>query len=249
MPTVREICTDILEELNVVGAGETPSATDLEFCRKRVNRWIDSLALENLALLYMPRTVEPLVAGTLTYTVGTGGDIDIARPDRIEAAGIILDNSVDASEQVEIPIEVLTDQQWQNVRIKQLASPLPLAIYYDRNAAAVTGYALIYPYPVPDVGTTSLVLYTLQRLSSFADLNTDLTLAPGYELFIATNALRHVASAFGKGVTGDQDAAARDARLKLKRSNVRPVQVGVDDALVNRGKDGGYFDYRTGEVR
>lgn len=242
MPSVRDLITDILQDLNVVGSGQTPKDADMQFVLRRANRWIDSLALENLAMYFVLRTQHTLTSGTPSYTVGTGGDINITRPDHFERAGLILD--IAGSPLTEIPVDLITDQQWQRISVKELESPLARGIWYDR--ANVSGRGRIYPWPVPNVGNTAIVLYNLARLERFTSLAQEIEYPPGYELFLETNLLRFVAPAFGKAVTPDQHAEANRARAIVKRANIRPVQIGVDPALVDYRRAGA-FDIRTGD--
>lgn len=240
--TARDLITDILQDLNVVGAEETPSDADAHFVLRRMNRWIESLALENLTLHHVVRTLQTLAASTASYTIGTGGTINVARPIEIQHAGLIIDTA--ATPKTEIPIRVFTDQEWQGIVQKDLTSSLAQGIYYDRGSVA--GLGRIYPWPIPTVGTTQLALYALLQLTQFADLNTTYTLPTGYELFFETNVLTLIAKSFGKAVSEDQKIAARDAKTKLKRSNIRPVRIGVDAALLHNHST---FDWRTGESR
>lgn len=243
--TARELVTDILEDLGVIGAGETPSNEDAQLVLSRMNRWIDSLALEPNAMLSKIRTTEVLVSGTASYTVGTGGDIDIVRPDHFDAAAVIIDTASDPV--TELPIELLTDQQWQGIAQKELESPLIVAAYYDR--AWTAGLARLYVWPIPNVGTTELVLYSLLANARFTTLDTEVTLAPGYEEYFQTNMLKRIASTFRKSVSPEQREAAREAKLNVKRANNRPIQVGVDDALLQRNRGAGYFNIFTGESK
>lgn len=241
---VRDLVTDILQDLNVVGTGETPSNEEADVVLRRLNRWINSLALDGLVCLTVLRTTKTLAAGTPSYTIGTGGDIDIVRPDHIDRARLIIDTAADPLS--EIPLDIFTDQRWQNITQKTLTGAMPSGIFFDR--AWTAGLGRIYPWPIPNVGTTQLVLYTLQALTEFASINAELTLAPGYEEYLYTNGLLRVAPAFRRVVTQEQREAARDAALKLKTSNVRPVEIGVDDALLDR-PGSGTWDQTTGEFR
>ena len=178
-----------------------------------------------------------------SYSVGTGGDINITRPMHIESAGLILDITVPTP--FEKPIEVWTDQRWQGCRQKTLESTYPTAIYYDHNWTA--GLARVYLWPIPiDCALTQLILYTPVALLEFPTLDTDYTFPPGYRRFIRTNFAQEIASEYGKQLTADQMLAARQSKAQIKRGNVRPVEARVDAALI-RGYD--YFDWRTGEPR
>ena len=247
--TARDLITATLRSIRVLGVGDTLLAEDANDALARLNDWIDGLALERLSIFYVLRTLKLLANDTASYTIGTGGDINIVRPTHIEAAGLVQD--VNADPPFERPLEVWTDQRWQGCRQKDLRSTYPQAVYYDHNwvdaTASGNGLATLYVWPIPyDCATTQLVLYTPVALQEFATLDTDYTFPPGYRRFIRTNFAAEIASEYGKQLTADQTMAARHAKAQIKRGNIRPGELRVDPALI-RGYD--YFDWRTGEPR
>jgi hypothetical protein len=121
----------------------------------------------------------------------------------------------------------------------------PTAIYYDHDWQG--GLAKIYLWPVPTAcGLLKLVLYSPVALLEFPTLDTDYTFPPGYRRFIRTNFAAEIASEYGKQLTADQTAAARQSKAMIKRGNVRPAELRVDPALVH-GSD--LWDWRTGQAR
>lgn len=242
--TARQLITDVLQDLGVLGAGENLAPEDAQFVLRRMNQWIDALALEGTIVYFILRTVRALSANVATVTIGTGGTINIVRPDHLDAASLIIDNT--ASPVTEVPIRMLTDQEWQAVPQKDITNTLLQAIYYDRGWSA--GLAIVHLYPVPSVSTTSLVVYSEQALTQFADLDTDYTFPPGYGEFIRTNLPKKIAGGYGKVLTQDQRAEATEARSRLKRSNIRPVERRLPAGTPGTSA-GSYFDWRTGESR
>lgn len=244
--TARELITDVLTDIKVLGAGENLQPEDAVFCLRSLNQWIDGLALDRRTKFFRVRTTKALASGTDTYTIGTGGDINIVRPTEIDHDGarLIIDSSADPT--TEIPVHVFTDQEWQAIAQKELESPLVRGLRYDRNWSA--GLARIYLWPIPNAGGTSLVLYTDQALAQFANLTTDYTFPPGYERFFRTNFRAEIAGAgsYNKTLTREQSQQAIEARRLVKRANDRPVAAGMDAALL---KNEHTFNYRTGEFR
>lgn len=241
--TARDLITATLRSIRVLGVGDTLLAEDANDALNRLNDWIDGLALERLSIYYVARTTKMLGNNIASYTIGTGGDINIVRPTQIESAGLIQDTTVPTP--YERPLEVWTDQRYQGCHQKTLTSTYPTAIYYDHNWVA--GLGTVYLWPIPtDCALTQLVLYTPTALREFATLDTAYTFPPGYRRFLRTNFAGEVASEYGKQLTGDQVQAARHSKAQIKRGNVRPAETRVDRALV-RGGD--YFDWRTGDWR
>ena len=244
--TARTLISDVLKDIGKLGEGQPLSNDDAQYVLRRLNQWIDSLALEGLLIFTYLRTVKALASGTPSYTIGTGGSINIVRPDDIRPgdAKLIIDTTADPV--TEIPIAVFTEQEYRAIPQKDLESPLVQGIYYDR--AWTAGLGTIKLYPVPNVATTSLVLHTEVPLSQFADLTTDYTFPPGYPLFLRTNLPREIAPGFGKTLSQEQKDAAKDARAKVKRSNNR-----IDEASLPIGtpgtRHGQHFNIYTGESR
>lgn len=238
--TGLQFVKDSLIDLGVIGPGDSLDATVADFHLRKANDWIKSLANERLTMFVLLRTPHTLAASTPSYTIGSGGTINIVRPTKIEAAGLILDLS--ASPVTEIPIDVFTEQQWQGVRQKDLQSPLVSGIYYDHAYTAALGRITVWP--VPTISSTRLVLYTPEALAAFADLDTDYTFAPGYERFLKTNFIKEIAGSVGKSLTSEQIEIARDARANIKRANIRPAELVVDSALLGNAPG---FDWRSGQ--
>ena len=238
--TARDIITATLRSIRVLGVGDPLPAEDANDALDRLNDWLDSLALERLTMYYVARTTKMLGSNQQSYTVGLGGDIGIVRPTHIEAANCIWD--VRESTPFEHPLDVWTDQRWQGCRQKTLVTNYPQAIYYDFNWRE--GLAKLYVWPIPtDCGMSQIVIYTPIALREFPTLDDTFSFPPGYRRFIRTNFAAEIASEYGKQLTADQVAAARQSKAQIKRGNVRPVEARVDPALIH-GYD--YFDWRTG---
>ena len=241
--TARDIITATLRSIRVLGVGDNLEAEDANDGLDRLNDWLDSLALERLTMYYVLRTTKMLANNIASYTIGTGGDINIVRPTHIESAGLIQDTTAETP--FEKPMEVWTDQRWQGCRQKDLESAYPQAVYYDHNWVA--GLATLYLWPIPiDCALTQLVIYTPVALLEFPTLDTDYTFPPGYRRFIRTNFAAEIASEYGKQLTADQSKNATLSKAQIKRGNIRPAELRVDAALI-KGYD--YFDWRTGEPR
>lgn len=226
--TAEELITAAVKEIGFLAAGESLDPDSVSDCFDRLNDWIDALGTERLTIGFVLRTTKTLTASTTSYTIGSGGAINIVRPTWIESAGLVIDTT--ATTPTEIPLRVFTDQEWQGISQKTLTSAQSSGIYYDHGWTA--GLGIVYPYPVPTVGTTQLVLYTPQALTEFADLSTDYTFAPGYRRFLVKGAAREFLSLFGvPGETaGRIEQQAEEAKAAIKRANFRMDELGIDPA-------------------
>lgn len=242
----RQLIQDILEDIGRLGVGDYLSDEDAEKGLGCLNDWLDSLSLERLTMYYLLRTQQTLSSGVSSYTIGLGGTFNIDRPTEIDDAAIVLD--IAAATPTEKPIDVFTDQQWTSIRQKTLQSPLASGVFYDHNL--VSGLARVYPWPIPNVGTTALVLYTKKPLSAFANLDTDYEYPRGYRLFLRTNAALILAPAFGKSLSAEAIENAKVSRRNIKRANDRPVESMLDPRVPGTyASDGGVYDWRTDSFR
>lgn len=199
---------------------------------------IDAWGVERLTMYFLARTLQTLTSGTASYTIGTNGTINIVRPLTIEKAGLIIDTS--ASPTTEMPIRVFRDEEYTRIVQKSLASSYAQGIWYDHNWSA--GLGRIYPWPVPNIGTTQLVIYTPTAIAEFADLSTNYTFPAGYGRALHWNLCIECAPEFAAELTQEIVDNARTSKAWLKRGNTRPRTLKVDAALV---KDGGAYDIRT----
>ncbi len=234
--TGTELIAGALMDLGHLAPGESLSADDADLSLTRLNDWIDSLGVERLTMSYILRTTHTLTASTASYTIGSGGNINIQRPTYLTRAGIIIDTTADPL--VEIPIDVLTDQEYQDIPIKAMESPLAVAVYYDHNWSA--GLGRVYPYPIPNVNTTSLVVYTPQAATEFADLTTDYTFPPAWRRFYRLGLACELWQPFGQlGDIGVLRESFEQARAAVKRANYRIEEMPMDPAAT--GCPGGVY--------
>jgi hypothetical protein len=234
--TARDLISDVLQDIGKLGVGDYLDDADAESVRRSLNTWIDALALESLLIFHLLRTPHTLTANTATYTIGTGGVINIPRPVKIERAGLI--HNTGATPPYEAPIDVFTEQRWQMIPQKDLGGPLAQGIYFDKGWTA--GLGLITPWPKPTAAGTALVLYTEQAFTAFADLDTVYTFPPGYELFFRTNLAGEICDGFGKTLSAKQEQRAVRARAMVKRANIKIVESVIAQRVLDlNGRTGG----------
>lgn len=230
MPSSNDFTARALRALGVIDPTETPSAEDAETGFNALNDWMESLATQRLSIYQVARTVKALTNGTATYTVGSGGDINIARPLWIQDAGLIIDNG--AAQPIEMPISVLSDDDWAAVTIKTLPGPYVRGVWYDYAFAA--GLATLSVTPVPDASSTSLVLYTPTALTSFADQTTSYSFPPGYNRAIRANLALELAGEYSATPSAALVRMAEDGLTLVKRANSRLTTLFPDPTLLRR---------------
>ena len=134
------------------------------------------------AVTTAPLVITPVAAGLLMTIYGISikplsNNPDFAcavgRPVKIIHASLVL---TAATPNVDIPLELLDDDGWADVRVKALASTLPTKLYYSPDFPNGS----IYLWPIP-ITVNDLRLETRNMISRFADLTTDYDFPFGYE--------------------------------------------------------------------
>lgn len=214
------------------GTGEAPTPDESTDALAWLNSMIDAWGLDNLTKYMLLRTAHDLTASTASYTIGTGGTINIVRPTEIRYAGLVLDDT--QSVPIEVSIDVLTDDQYAAWPDKTQTTTYPRGVWYDHNWSA--GLGRVYPLPIPDNSLGELVLYTPVAIAEFADLSTtDYTFPPGYEDAIEYNLALRLAGPFGRSIPEFVAVHARASLALLKRANLRLAHVDIDPTFYGRG--------------
>jgi hypothetical protein len=234
--TARQLIYSALRFIGVLRTGQSAApeaeADGLVMLQSMIDQW----QTERLMVYTINRNQFALTASQQVYTVGSGGNWNIPRPARIERAGVI----VPGTYPTELPIRKISIQQWaQEYPAKTVTSSLPTAFYENG------GFPLIEVtlWPVPSVATNSIALYTWSPLQSFADLTTDYSFPPGYDLALRFNlgemlwpmfVVNSKSNANGMQLQMVQQMA-REAKQKIKTLNQPVLNMRVDPQLtVNR---------------
>ena len=229
MATVRDISNEALREIGVLAAGEVATAAELNDSLVALNELVDQWAAESLEIYQTTRTVWTIVSGTQDYTLGLGGTINVERP-------VFLDH-INFQNNAQIPpieyqMSPLTDDAWARVPIKQITSPMPTSWYHNPTYPLAT----ISLWPVPTLATLSGVLYAPQAVSQFTDLNTTVSLPPGYRRMLVKNLALTLANTYERDPRPGLADAARESKATVKRANIRIMDMQVEAAALVQGQ-------------
>lgn len=232
MSTAADIVRDSLKLLGVLAAGESCGADDLVDGVRALNLLFGTWANEKLLTHGTRRTAYTLTPSLSPHTIGLGGTFNVARPLRIDGAGVI-----PAGQVQEAPIVRLTDAQYQEIPDKAQTAEVPQRLWVEETHPTKK----LWLWPVPTTAA-SLVLYTWSRLTEVAAADT-ISLPDGYEdALIHALALR-VAPSYGVAISADLRENADEARAAIKRTNAPQVVTQFDSALGGRGG----FDFSSGD--
>lgn len=237
MATVRDVVTDALIEIGVLAAGEAASSGDADLCFRHFNRMVSMHAAEGLLSYTRTRTTWT-ISQTASYTVGSGGTINIVRPglEDIEDVRLIDTN---ATPDTETPLARLTEQAYREIPQKALTSTRPDSWYYNPTMSTGT----LYLFPIPTDSGLGGAIYTKTEVAQFASLSTDISLPDGYQEMYVSNLAVRIAPSFQREVSGALAQAASRSKDIVKRSNVRvPYASFPAEALIGGGSR---WDIRT----
>lgn len=242
-----DLITDAARICGRIGQGQQLSGSLQQDGFRRLNRMLSSWASQRLTIFQTIRALYPLVAGVGSYTIGPGATFNQVRPIWIAGAGVV---ATDVTPNLELPLDIIEDDQYRAIPLKALTSSLPRQLYYDTSLTDTgNGRSTIVFYPVPS-GTRplQLALYTPKPLGAFADLNnTTYTFPDGYEEAMQYQLARRWAPEFGVTLDPEIKQLAIEAFAVIKRANNRPGLLRGDRAILARTR-GGSFNWRTGGV-
>lgn len=207
MTTAYEVMVMSLNDAGVLAEGETPSA---DVAATAFNTLTQMLAMWQIDGLYVNAKVTNSFSpnGASSYTVGTGGTANFARPEKIDYAFYRLDS-------IDYPIRILaTYEEYEAIPQKTLAGQ-PEYVFYNPTVTLGT----LYVYPQPSTGAIHLVsTVRFPVLSTSADA---ITLPSEYIMPIRFNLSELLAAVFNTPIHAGVVMAAGRSRAALKRNNVR----------------------------
>lgn len=233
MATAQQIIEDALADIGAVDPIEPLTANESAHGLRKLNEMLESWSTESLAVYQILQENFPTVAGTASYTIGSGATWNTTRPLRIESAFI-------RHSGIDYPLDVVLREVYDAISAKTTQGR-PELLYYEPSVAN----GVVYPYGVPDAVYT-VFLNSYKQLQSFAALTTTVVLPTGYILAIKSNLSLHLAPGYNKTPSDELKNIARDSLAAIKRLNARTPKLGL--AHVAFGSNGGSgFSINTGE--
>jgi hypothetical protein len=236
MTTTRQLFTGALRLINAVQANEEVSAADMNVTMSAFNALIDSMANDQLNIYTFTPLRFVLQPGKASYLLGpaldvqgnpTGADWVTERPMRIENAKVILYPTISGEgttldpyvvtatqSTLFVPLELVSDEKYADITIRALQSTWPLQMY-DNGAYPVR---TIKVWPVPQQ-QYAVELWMWNPLATYATLDDELSLPPGYERYLRFKLAVEIAAEFGKTISDTLKIALIEAESSVKRLN------------------------------
>lgn len=170
-------------------AGRTMSMSEMADGLRIANSMFDSFQADRLLVYAIDRQEYALTPSKPSYTIGIGGDISIARPVKIERAGLVM---LTANPPMETSLAVLeTEQQWADVSPKGMQSTFPSKVYYQPKVP----YGVLWVWPIPTVAN-KLALYPWVTLAKVGQTTDVIEFPQGYQELVEYNLAVRLAAQF-----------------------------------------------------
>lgn len=252
--TLQRSATDFIKSaLRLVGAlrsGLNLAGDELKDCQTVLNDMLDAFSAERVFIpavtvqtLDQNQTTLALKPNQQSYKLGNinqNEDFLLARPSRVERVSVLY--SASQSTPVELPMEMLDDQQWQGVTNKTSTSILPEVCFVD-SSNAVFPDMVLYFWPVP-TQANPVVLYLWQVLTLFPDLTSQFLFPPAYSELLRYNLAVRLAAEFPCDLQKFKlvKDLAVEAVDRVSGMNAIPKTAVCDEAIVGSyGKMGNIF--------
>ena len=230
MATALDIIKGSLRLINVLAQGDTPSDDEADEALQAMNYIIESCNNQRLMLYSINNVVGTLTANKLPHTVGTGGDINIIRPLRIEKAFVRIPN---LTSPIDYALTQDDNNRYQEYSVKKIGVTYPTNFYYEKTFPL----ASIFTYPIQTMDL-EIHMSGWAQLTQLAALVTDMAFPMGYENYLKYQLAVDLAPTYGKPLNRGDAVFDRCAELKreIKSVNNPDYQAEYDNALIgNRG--------------
>jgi hypothetical protein len=226
MTTAVDLFKLALKDLGALGIGQAISPDDTQDALDTVNMMLDSWQTERLMVYHLVDTAIPST-GAPSYTVGLGGNFNIARPIKISSAYARL--NAGSSTPIDYPISLLDSREdYSRIALKGLQS-FPEWAYYD--PAIPLGNLLMYPIPN---NTFELHIVTMEQLPQFATPAAVVNLPPGYAAAIRFNLALWLCGMYQIDAPRSVVGLALSTKRTIKRMNTQIQAMTMPRGLVSK---------------
>jgi hypothetical protein len=226
--TANDIVDLSLRDAGIIGVGQVALAEDANRGLMRFNFMLGQWQVQRYLVWHLV-DVAKVSTGAQSYTVGPGGDFNVAAaPDRLEAA--FFRQLANAGQPIDYPLEILESREdYNSIALKSLTT-FPSYVFYDSD------YPLgrVFPWPIPQAVLYEVHLTLKAVLAQVANLATVLNLPLEYFEAITSNLAVVLRDAYDlppkpvlvarakKSLAVLRGARAQIARLTMPVELVRP---------------------------
>lgn len=229
--TALELIKAALRVNGIIASGETPSADmtadGLEALQILLREWsgkgcaVYAVTIEDLAL----------VAGTQSYTIGTGATFDTTRPVEIVSASVLTGG-------ISYPLRIIGAKQYSAISLKGIGG-VPAYLFYNPGYADGTVY--IWP---PGSGT--LTLSSVKLLTVPTALTDSIAFPEPYDSAIKWNLAEQIGPEYGRDASGYIQRKALITFNSIVSRNAALAIEAVSSGITSLGRDEAAYDINVG---
>lgn len=238
--TTRNLLSEALSELNIVGVGQSMQAADADLALNKLHRLLDNWNAERAAVYADQFLTFTLAPNEQTRTIGpTGNWVTSQRPVRVDGLNVILNN---VTPPVRTKVNVRDAAWWDALTVPEVTGTFPTDAYYSPDWPNGT----FHLWPVPTVAYDFEIWCRI--VLSQPGLDDTFTLPPGYRDAITLTLAEDLAPSYGVQVSSITQQKGQAARARIFANNDRPRYIITNDlTMPANGGVTPYFNYRTGE--
>jgi hypothetical protein len=216
-----------LRDAGVNGAGQSPNAEDNNDAFRHLQMMLAQWQRKRW-LIYHLIDVPLLSTGANSYSIGIGGDFNVPRPDRIEAAFTRYIGSTSTDQ----PLTIIDAREdYNRISVKSISAPSN-CLFYD--AAYPVGQ--VYFYPVPPAGLYGLHLTVKDTLSAFPDLTTNINLPDEYQEALLYNLAVRLRISYQLAPDPAVNMLAKAALATIRGANAQIPMLQMPSAVISNGR-------------
>lgn len=207
MTTARTIIKKAMQKVGVLTKGENPAADEANDALDALNSLIDSWS--NYSANIYSRALETFsLTSAATYTIGAGQTFNTTRPIQIVDAYV-------TSGGIDYPLTIINQEQFDPVSMKTTQG-IPQYLIYN-NAYP---YGTITLYYVPS-GVSSITLLSEKPITTFATLDTSMSLPQGWERALVYNLALELAPEYQQQPNATVERIAKESIGAIKTAVIR----------------------------
>lgn len=237
MTTPANIITSALKKAGILGVGQTALAEDVNDAFSDLNNMLSQWQVKRW-LVYHLVTVSLVSTGAQSYTVGPGGDFNVAvRPDRLEDA-FFRQTVQSQPNQIDYPLDILPSREdYNRIALKKL-STFPEYAFYD----SAFPLGSVYSWPIIQANIYELHITLKAVLGAFTTLTQTIILPPEYYAALEYNLSRRLRVAYQMPADPELNSLARDALNTIRGANAQISTLEIDPDLIRHGVYNPYSD-------
>lgn len=210
-----QIIASALRLIGVLASGELIPIEEANDGLNVLQQMLDAWNAERLTIFTTPSQDFAFTLGQQSYTLGIGGNFDVARPPKITGMSAIL-LQPNPLNPIEIPIVMYSAEQWQNeIPVKVVNSTFPQICYDDGGFPLRT----LNFWPIPQLQQNNVRIYGWQGLGLPTTLQSVLSFPPGYAQAFRYNLAVLLAAEFAAPVSPTVQAIAIESLARVKTMN------------------------------